>query len=595
MWLKIRVCCHAATVVILLCLHHLDQHGVDANRAAGRARTNAKRTRVHNGKTSKPTRTGDQIVMRAGVSWNTRMDTIQLTGTYGTVKEEKKVPKEHKNTQPPNVILIVADDLGFNDVGYHGKYNRAVISTPNIDALAYSGVRLENYYVQPVCTPTRSQLLTGRYQIHTGMQHVNLFPGRPCCLPLDETTLAQALKRLGYSTHIVGKWHLGYAWKDCLPSRRGFDSFFGNIMGSADHWSHNKTSFFDNKAVVGKSMYFNERLYWKHEGTFSTILYTNRARQLIRKQPRNKPLFLFISFEAVHTPLNPPHDYTDPYNDIIQNSKRRRYAGLVNILDEAVKNITEALKYNNLYDNSVIIFTTDNGGRPKPRSVGNNWPLRGGKSTLWEGGIRGVGFVHSPLIPYDMRGTVNRELIHVSDWFPTIVKGIAGGKLVTRKPLDGVNQWKTIRKGAQSKRKEILHNIDPVYVPAAWTSENERHFGKLENLPFNATIRASIRVGKWKLSTGLPHEDYWEPPKESGLPTETNAIRWSTPVRLYNIHRDPNERQNVARYHKKTVYRLLKRLQDYQNTAVRPMYMGEKDWRGSPEHHGGAWVPWMDV
>ncbi|XP_041480175.1 arylsulfatase B-like [Lytechinus variegatus] len=584
MRIQFRRCIRSVSVVLFFHLVFLDQYVAFANgaraRASSRSRTNGRRTQER-----PASRTSSTITLSAGSVY---------PDIYANGKKTKNEPKSEKKKQPPNVILIIADDLGYNDVGYHAKYGQSLIRTPNIDQMAYSGVRLENYYVQPVCTPTRSQLVTGRYQIHTGMQHLNLFPGRPRCLPLDETTIAQAMQKLGYSTHAVGKWHLGYAWKDCLPSRRGFQSFFGNVMGSADHWSHNKTSIFENQKVNGKSMYYNERIYWKHEGTFSTTLYTNRARQIIRKQPRNKPLFLYLAYEAVHTPLNVPDQYSRPYEGIIGNSKRQKYAGLVNILDEAVKNISEALKYNGLYDNSVIIFTTDNGGRARPRSVGNNWPLRGGKSTLWEGGIRGVGFVHSPLIHWDLRGTVNRQLIHVSDWFPTIVKGIAGGKLVTNKPLDGVNQWKTISKGAESNRREILHNIDPIYPAALWTRENERDFGPLNNLPFNATMRASIRVGNWKLSTGLPHEDFWEPPRESSLPYEPNDIRWSTPVRLYNIKKDPNERQNVAPYQKKVVYRLLKRLQDYQNTAVTPLLLGEKDDRGNPKYHGGAWVPWMD-
>ncbi|XP_022532063.2 arylsulfatase B [Astyanax mexicanus] len=499
---------------------------------------------------------------------------------------------------PPHVVFVLADDLGWNDVGFRGSE----IRTPELDRLAAAGVRLDGYYVQPLCTPSRNQLMTGRYQIHTGMQHQIIWPCQPYCVPLEEKLLPQLMKEAGYSTHMVGKWHLGMYRKECLPTRRGFDSYFGYLTGSEDYFTHQRCSYITplNVTRCALDLRDGEQVAKGYNGSFSTELFTQRATSIIQQHKPNQPLFLYVALQAVHAPLQVPKRYTTPY-DFIKDKNRRVYAGMVSAMDEAVGNISRALQDAGLWNNTVLIFSTDNGGQTL--SGGNNWPLRGRKWSLWEGGVRGVGFVNSPLL--ERPGTVSRELIHISDWLPTLV-GLAGGSTNGTKPLDGFNVWDAISKGKASPRLELLHNIDPMYDDVAPCTGENVEFHETNHLfsrrqaisdlrqwsrPFNVSIHAAIRYGKWKLLTGYPGCPLWFPPPGvaggKGVSVTPEPLKQ---VMLFNIELDPEERNEISAHHPETVNFLLRRLEHYQEQAV-PITFPLDDPGCDPERTG-AWGPW---
>lgn len=468
--------------------------------------------------------------------------------------------------QQPNVVFILADDYGFHDIGYH----QSEIRTPNLDRLAAQGVKLENYYVQPICTPTRSQLMSGRYQIHTGLQHSIIRSRQPNCLPLNSPTLADKMKESGYSTHMVGKWHLGFYKKECLPTSRGFDSYYGYLTGSENYYTHHCCDRYcgfdlrDNLTKVTDQM-----------GHYSTHLFARKAIDVVKNHDEKKPLFLYVALQSVHAPLQVPEEYIRPYH-FIKNKRRRIYAGMTACMDEAIGNITDALKMRGLWNNTVFIFSTDNGGQIL--DGGNNWPLRGWKGSLWEGGLHGVGFVSSNLLK--QKGVTSKALIHVSDWFPTLV-GLAGGSLNGTKPLDGFDQWKTISEGQLSPRKELLHNIDPLEKTKGKSSFSGH---------FDTRVRAALRIGDWKIITGNPGNSSWIPPPHINgnweIPEDSEKNVW-----LFNITNDPNEHFDLSNERPDLVRRMLQRLSFYNSTSVDCHFPGD-DPQSNPQLHGGFWGPW---
>ncbi|XP_050413813.2 arylsulfatase J isoform X1 [Patella vulgata] len=492
----------------------------------------------------------------------------------------------------PHILLIVADDYGWNDIGYHGSE----IKTPTLDGLAKEGVKLENYYVQPICSPTRSQLLTGRYQIHTGLQHSIIWWSQDSGLPSDSPTIAEKLKHVGYKTHAVGKWHLGFARVKYLPTSKGFDTFYGFWGGSESysghiscddlHWSH-----VNHSRVCGLDLRDNLAIDRSQHGHYSTHLFTEKAIDIVHKHDKTKPLFLYLPYQAPHAPMEVPKKYEDMYSNI-KDVNRRIYAGMVTCMDEGIRNVTHAFKQAGLWDNTILVFTTDNGGSVK--NHGSNWPLRGGKGTLFEGGVRGAAFVHGNRLA--KKGYVNHELMHVSDWYLTFVN-LANGNLEGTKPLDGFNLWNTISHGAKSPRTELLHNIDPLQV---W---GKRAFADT----FDNRVSAAIRAGDWKLLTGqyegLPESKEWgKRPEGQGhgivgrSSGQTNKVVRASSVQksimLYNIRDDPEERHDVSAQHPTVVRDLLDRLKYYNQTMV-PVHYPPGDVKALPNLHGGVWTHWL--
>jgi arylsulfatase A-like enzyme len=356
--------------------------------------------------------------------------------------------------QKPNIVLIIADDLGWKDVGFHGSD----IRTPNLDALAAGGARLEQFYAQPMCSPTRAALMTGRYPFRYGLQ-IAIASSHPYGLATDERLLPQALKEAGYETDLIGKWHLGHADKKYWPLERGFDHHYGPLLGEIDYFTHEQHGVLD---------WFRDGRAIKEAG-YSTTLLGDAAIRLIESHNRNVPLFLDLAFNAPHTPYQAPAADLARYATIADPA-RRAYSAQVTAVDTEVGRVVKALDANGMRDNTLILFQSDNGGTRNPMFSGevdtsslkslppDNGPYREGKGTVYEGGTRVVSIANWP--GHIHPGAVVNEMIHEVDLFPTLVN-LASASAAGTKPLDGLDVWGTISEGKPSPRTEIIYDIQP--------------------------------------------------------------------------------------------------------------------------------------
>lgn len=224
----------------------------------------------------------------------------------------------------PNIIFILGDDVGWSDVSFHGSPQ---IPTPNLDAIAADGIILNNYYVQPICTPSRAALMTGMYPFRIGMQYSVILPSEPWGLPLDVKIMPEYFRDLGYKTHMVGKWHLGYFKKEYTPTERGFDTFYGFYNGEIGYYNHTLSE----ENHEGLDFWDDSEPLWAECGNYSTNLFAERARQIIRKHDQSKPLFLYLSTQSPHnapepTPLVAPENNVRKF-PYIGERNRTLYAG----------------------------------------------------------------------------------------------------------------------------------------------------------------------------------------------------------------------------------------------------------------------------
>ena len=419
----------------------------------------------------------------------------------------------------PNVIIFLADDLGWADVGFHGS----PIDTPSLDRLAREGTELHRFYTTPICSPTRAAMMTGRDPVRLGVVYATILPWLNHGIHTEEHFMPESFRAAGYQTAIVGKWHLGHSQQQFHPNRRGFDLFYGHL--------HTEVGYFPPFGNLGGKDFQRNGISIDDKG-YETYLLAAEAVKWIGNRDKSKPFFLYVPFIAPHTPLDAPEDLKAKYRDLKDDRKAARsqadsigrmsrlvrgkslrqiYAAVVEGMDRAIGEVLEALDREGIAENTIVIFFSDNGGQVVYGAGGAyNYPLRGGKGETYDGGIRVPAVIRWPgQVP---AGRQMSQMMTVLDLLPTLASA-ADVPVLSKRKLDGIDMWAAVSRGQQVKRKR----------PVIFASET----------PIYGSLDFAVFDGNWKLIQEMERD------QESI--TITN--------RLFDIVNDPYEYNNLAQKH----------------------------------------------
>ena len=377
-----------------------------------------------------------------------------LLFVFTFVQAQEKAPV--RSASKPNIIFILADDMGYSDMSWQGS----PIQTPNLDNLKTAGMFLERNYVQPQCSPSRVALLTGNYPYRYGLHEHIVLDQSYTGIPAEEKTIAEKMKEAGYKTSIIGKWHVGGHKQSYLPHNKGFDHSFVCINGAISYWNYTHAGIND-LIRNGEKVYAASNLDSEASGnTYSSDMWANEAVDVLNKHDKSEPLFMYLSFNAPHHPLDAPKKILDTYSEVDiesywsgPNAEKRRtaksrkyYMAMVDAMDQAIGQVMKAVEKNGMKEKTLIVFCSDNGGIIEA----DNRPFRSGKGDSFDGGIRVPGIAYWP--GTIEAGSQSKELVHISDWYPTFAE--LAGLNIEKEALDGKSAV-SILNGANGKRAVI--------------------------------------------------------------------------------------------------------------------------------------------
>ncbi|XP_065078304.1 arylsulfatase B isoform X2 [Ochlerotatus camptorhynchus] len=463
--------------------------------------------------------------------------------------------------------------------------------------------------------PSRAALMTGKHPLNIGMQNSTIEPDQPWGLGLEHKLMPEYFREAGYATQLIGKWNLGFARKDYTPTHRGFDGHFGFLGPYIDYWDHSLQ--LHNTSTRGLDMRRNMEVDYSVNGSYATDLFNGEAVRLIREHDQKKPLLLVLTHLAPHTgneddPMQAPAEEVDKF-DYIRDKKRRVLAAMISKVDEGVGQIMQTLTERNMLDNSIVLFYADNGAPTVGihSNSGSNCPLRGQKYSPWEGAVRTVAAIWSPLLNITA-GRVSNQWIHVSDWLPTLAHAAGIEGIPIGSEIDGRNQWEALRNPNITVRNVVMNNIDELFHYSSysrdgwkyvngtsWEGKFDHWLGELGDedelseeeyvvrlagsivgrmMPLDLDHMARLRRAATVECEVTGHEKSCDPKKSACL---------------FNLLEDPCERNNVASEHADILEELREEVERYRVAAAKPRNK-PGDPRADPGLHNNTWTWWQD-
>lgn len=529
----------------------------------------------------------------------------------------------------PHVLFFLADDYGWANLGYHRRdadmsaseeQGKAEVHTPSIDALIDEGILLDRHYTYKICSPTRASIQSGRLAVHVNAFNAGVtsqnyddpvsgFAG----IPRNMTGLANKMREAGYRTHMVGKWDAGMATPDHTPKGRGYETWVGYYQHANDYWRKNTVLLATGTvdACLNRMMDFS-----MHNDTYTggvrdaaslsgaclndeeadpacyeEHIFKERVLEIIRHHDASKkdePLFLFYSFHLIHTPLQVPRSWLEKIDKLVleaggqpfSSSNRRLYAAMVLYMDAAIGEAVQALRLKNMYENTLIIFTSDNGGPIYEPGAANNHPLQGGKYSDWEGGVRTNAFVSGGFVPKHKRGSKFEGVINVADWYGTLLElaGVDQTDHRARKanewlkakglpllpPVDSVPQWGFILNGTNGRMGPVHLSENAVLIwPFKLITGSQVYSTWTGPVYPNCSTVHSLHNHAGPIPAQQDVKIFGEELKITATEEELNQQTWTKDCSagcLMNVDEDPTEHEDLAS--NPAYAELLKSMQD---------------------------------
>mmetsp|Transcript_74201 Transcript_74201/g.211767 ORF Transcript_74201/g.211767 Transcript_74201/m.211767 type:complete len:679 (+) Transcript_74201:101-2137(+) len=528
------------------------------------------------------------------------------------------------NSTKPNLLMLYVDDMGYGDIGYNNQ--ELSKASRHLNKLANGGIILDQFYTSPTCTASRASLLTGRYPARLGLQDSVIHSTEPRGVPLEEVMLPQKLSEAGYKTVAFGKWHLGFHQAQYLPHRRGFDDFYGILTGGGDHFAHLSTGSFEMRGPEYKStkyLYTGYNLVHNDEpvpdeeveGMHSTDIYTGKALEFLDaaaaaiRDPKTEaqPWFMYLAYQAIHSPMQTVSNEDSSCNSIQRKTKDRAFAsmrkklcGMLEMVDDSAHKLVSALKAGDMWDNTLMVFLSDNGGIIRHGS--SNSPLRGEKGEYYEGGIRVPGFFSGGFVERELLRTgtepyTSKALFHVTDIHATMLK--VAGVHADPGEIDGVDQWDAIVEAKDSARGSILHNIN---------SDLFGNAGALRHGDYKLIVESRVSESEiYSYGQSMLQDSDWDMSELSQV-IHQKLLRTPGQYCLYNVVKNPSEDESgdcadfegcTNLYYNEDFAAKRDEMLALWADYVADVPSSTEEWvddgpLADPAHFGGYWTPWRD-